>query len=80
MRRLIGRIGRDVFIESVVVLTDRRPQHRYRLVGGPDDGREFETLSALGDYVIALDANSHSLPPNSTIRGRTAELILGRSE
>lgn len=58
MRKLIGRVGRDVLIESVVVTVDGRPQHRYRLVGGRDDGREFESLASLGDYVIGLDADT----------------------
>ena len=59
MRKLIGRVGRDVLIESVVVtVDDGQLQHRYRLVGGPDDGREFESLSSIGDYVIGLTDDS----------------------
>ncbi len=59
MRKLIGRVGRDVLIESVVVVApDGHPQHRYRLVGGPDDGREFESLTSIGDYVIGLTDDS----------------------
>jgi len=58
MRKLIGRVGRDVLIESVIVTVDGHPQHRYRLVGGPDDGREFESLSSIGDYVIGLTGDS----------------------
>jgi hypothetical protein len=55
MRKVIGRVGPGVLIESVVVPVDGRPEHRYRVVGGPDDGREFESLSAIGDYVIACE-------------------------
>ncbi|HVU93195.1 MAG TPA: hypothetical protein VHC23_13220 [Jatrophihabitans sp.] len=54
MRKVIGRVGPGVLIESVIVTVDGRPEHRYRLVGGPDDGREFDSLSAIGDYVITL--------------------------
>jgi len=52
MRRVIGRVSRDVLIESVVVASGAATLHRYRLVGGPEHGREFETLSAVGAYVI----------------------------
>ena len=58
MRKLIGRVARDVLIESVVVTVEGRAEHRYRLVGGPDDGREFESLSSVGDYVIGLTSDS----------------------
>jgi hypothetical protein len=58
MRKLIGRVGRDVLIESVVVTVDGRTEHRYRLVGGRDDGREFESLTSIGDYVIGLSGDS----------------------
>ena len=58
MRKLIGRVGRDVLIESVVVTVDGQPQHRYRLLGGPDDGREFESLTSIGDYLNALADDS----------------------
>ena len=54
MRKYIGRVGKGVLIESVVLQIGGRTDHRYRLDGGPDSGREFETLSALGDYVIGL--------------------------
>ena len=41
-----------MLIESVVVASGAATLHRYRLVGGPEHGREFETLSAVGAYVI----------------------------
>lgn len=31
-------------------LVDGASEHRYRLVGGPDDGREFATLTEVSDY------------------------------
>lgn len=52
---MIGRVGSDVVIESVVTSVDGRPEHRYRVIGGPDHGREFVSLSALGGYVMGLD-------------------------
>lgn len=58
VRKLIGRVSDDVLIESVVVTVDGHPRHRYRLVGGPDDGREFESLSSIGDYLIGLQGDS----------------------
>jgi hypothetical protein len=46
----VGELGADVVVESVVHLVDGESQHRYRLVGGPDDGREFATLIEVYDY------------------------------
>lgn len=37
-------------MESIVELVDGASEHRYRLVGGPDSGREFATLSEVYDY------------------------------
>lgn len=46
----VGELSRDVLVESVLRTVDGTPQHVYRLVGGPDDGREFGTLSEVFDY------------------------------
>ena len=53
MRKLIGRVNRVVAIESVVLADGDVLRHWYRLVGGPDDGRQFDTLAEVGDYVLA---------------------------
>lgn len=58
VRKIVGRVGPDVVIESVVVPVDGRAEHRYRIVGGPDSGREFESLSAVGAYVVRLDGET----------------------
>jgi hypothetical protein len=52
MRKVIGRLDDDVTIESVLIAIDGHPHHRYRITGGQQDGREFETLAAVGGYVI----------------------------
>lgn len=46
----VGELGADIVVESVVHLVDGASEHRYRLIGGPDDGREFETLIEVYDY------------------------------
>jgi hypothetical protein len=46
----VGELSRDVLVESVLRTVDGASQHVYRLVGGPDDGREFATLSEVFDY------------------------------
>ena len=46
----VGELGRDVVVESVLREVDGASEHRYRLVGGPDDGREFATLNEVYDY------------------------------
>ena len=46
----VGDLGSDIVVESVVHLVDGASEHRYRLVGGPDDGREFLTLIEVYDY------------------------------
>lgn len=53
MRKLIGRVNRAVAIESVVLADGDVLRHWYRLVGGPDDGRQFDTLAEVSDYVLA---------------------------
>jgi hypothetical protein len=46
----VGALSRDVLVESVLRTVDGVSQHWYRLVGGPDDGREFATLKEVFDY------------------------------
>lgn len=46
----VGELGRDVVVESVLREVNGVSEHRYRLVGGPDHGREFATLNELYDY------------------------------
>lgn len=47
----VGKLSTDVLVESVLRTVDGVSEHRYRLVGGPDDGREFATLTEIYDYV-----------------------------
>jgi hypothetical protein len=48
----IGRLSGGIRVDSTVTLSDTgEPVHRYVLVGGPDDGRAFETLAELMRYV-----------------------------
>ena len=53
MTKLIARVNRAVTIESVVYVDAEVLRHSYRLVGGPDDGRQFDTLAEVSDYVLA---------------------------
>ena len=46
----VGELGKDVLVESVLREVDGASEHRYRLVGGPDDGREFATLTEVYNY------------------------------
>jgi hypothetical protein len=46
----VGELGTDVLVESVLRTVDGAAEHWYRLVGGPDDGREFMTLAEVFDY------------------------------
>lgn len=46
----VGALSRDVLVESVLRTVDGASEHWYRLVGGPDDGREFATLKEVFDY------------------------------
>jgi hypothetical protein len=46
----VGELGRDVAVESVLRVVNGVSEHWYRLVGGPDDGREFATLNEVYDY------------------------------
>jgi len=57
----VGELSDDVVVESVLRLVDGVSEHRYRLVGGPDDGREFNKLSEVFDY-----ARQHGRRPTDT--------------
>jgi hypothetical protein len=46
----VGELSRDVVVESVLRVVDGVSEHRYRLVGGPENGREFASLAAVFDY------------------------------
>lgn len=46
----VGELSQDVSVESVLRIVDGVSEHRYRLVGGPDDGREFASLTEVYDY------------------------------
>jgi hypothetical protein len=46
----VGELSGDVFVMSVLREVDGASEHWYRLVGGPDDGREFATLTEVFDY------------------------------
>jgi hypothetical protein len=46
----VGKLSQDVLVVSVLRTVDGASVHRYRLVGGPDDGREFATLAEVFDY------------------------------
>lgn len=52
MNKVIAWLRPDVAVVSVVLdVPGIGVVHRYRLVGGPDDGSEFDTLAAVGDYL-----------------------------
>jgi hypothetical protein len=55
----VGQLSEDVIVESVLRSVDGAAEHRYRLVGGPDDGREFTTLAEVGGYVQAAADGPH---------------------
>ncbi len=52
MGQIIGRISDSIVIESVVRESDRQVRHVYRIVGGPEDGREFDSMAEVGEYVV----------------------------
>jgi hypothetical protein len=54
----VGELGRDVAVESVLRVVNGVSEHWYRLVGGPDDGREFATLNEVYDYARAHPAKA----------------------
>lgn len=58
MGKVVGQIGEDVFVESVLRQIDGGSEHRYRLVGGPDEGREFATLAEVSDYAREFAATA----------------------
>lgn len=52
VNKVIAWLRPDVAVVSVVLdVPGIGVVHRYRLVGGPDDGSEFDTLAAVGDYL-----------------------------
>jgi hypothetical protein len=54
---IVARLaGGAITVESLVVDVDGRAQHRYRVIGGPDDGLEFALLTEVTDYLIRLQA------------------------
>jgi hypothetical protein len=55
MRSVIARLaGGAITVESLVVDVDGRAHHLYRVVGGPDNGLEFDYLTQVSDYLIQL--------------------------
>jgi hypothetical protein len=59
MRKLLVRLGPTVSVESVIVrASDGEVQHRYRLVGGSDDGREFASLTELGAHLATASESA----------------------
>jgi hypothetical protein len=50
----LGWIAPGVAIASVLETVDGALRHRYLVLGGPDDGRQFDDLWALGEYVSRL--------------------------
>jgi hypothetical protein len=58
---VIATIDQDVAVVSVVDLGDDGLRHRYRLVGGPENGREFDTLNSVAEY--ARDHGGAHVPP-----------------
>ena len=53
MRTIIGQVGRSVLIESVVLESGAGVRHVYRLIGGPEDGREFQTMAEVGEWAVS---------------------------
>ena len=51
MDRTVGWISESVRVDSVLVVDGGQPRHVYRIVGGADDGREFDTLQQVSGYV-----------------------------
>ena len=47
----VGELSEGVYVESVLRSVDGAPEHRYRIVGGPHDGREFATLNEVFEFV-----------------------------
>jgi hypothetical protein len=50
MDRVIAHTNDGATLISTVTLVGTDLRHRYRLVGGPQDSREFTTLSELATY------------------------------
>jgi hypothetical protein len=45
----------SINVESLMRDVDGHAQHRYRIVGGPNDGREFEHLAEVTEYLITAE-------------------------
>jgi hypothetical protein len=57
MRRVIARLPGGVLIESIVApVAEGELQHRYHVSGGRAGEHDFDTLTALNEYVIALNS------------------------
>jgi hypothetical protein len=59
MDTTVGWLRAGVRIDSVLVVDETAaagadPRHVYRVVGGPDDGREFDTLTSVSAYAAGL--------------------------
>jgi hypothetical protein len=52
--RAVAWIANGARVLSVMTAVDGEIRHRYRLRGGPDDGREFATLLDVVQYAAAL--------------------------
>lgn len=49
MDRFLGQFDDGTVVESVLTVAGGAMHHRYRVVGGALDGREFDSLFALGE-------------------------------
>jgi hypothetical protein len=57
MRRVIARLPGGVLIESIVApAAEGDVQHRYHVSGGRAGDHDFDTLTALNEYVISLNS------------------------
>lgn len=58
MDRTVGWISEGVRVDSVVV-DGVEARHVYRIVGGADDGREFDTLQQVSGYLAEQSESSN---------------------
>jgi hypothetical protein len=55
MDRTLLWLDEAVHVDSVLITEhDRSPRHLYRVVGGTDEGRTFDTLRELATYIAQL--------------------------
>ena len=55
MDRTLLWLDEAVHVDSVLIAEhDRSPRHLYRVVGGTDEGRTFDTLRELAAYIAQL--------------------------